>query len=241
MSEPSVAPEHAAPPAYTPLSGGAVTALVLALLLAIPAMAGVWWLEVLPLLVVLLSWSAISGGRRRGRGLAIVAGALALTVGAWSYVSVRVTVAKLETDFDVLMTALDKGDRKELEGWIVKDAPADSLDRWVRDFATARGRAGPYAARVIVAPGIGGPIVSMLMPPSSVVDAVDAARPPLGFGRALWFQAVCQKQRLWVAGLLLPDGTDPSEADAKAAAGDLEGGGHVRFRDLRFYVESAPE
>ncbi len=241
MPEPSIAPEHAAPPAYAPLSGGAVTALVLALLLAIPAMAGVWWLEALPLLVVLLSWSAISGGRRRGRGLAIVAGALALTVGAWSYVSVRATVAKLEADFDVLMTAIDKGDRKQLEGWLVKDAPADTVDRWVSGFATARARVGAYASRTVVAPGIGGPVVSMLMPPSAVVDAVDPARPPLGFGRALWFQAACQKERLWVAGLLLPEGTDTSDADAKAAVGDLDGGGHVRFRDVRFYVEATPE
>ena len=81
---------YAAPPAYRPMSAGAVTAFVLAIVLTIPAYAiGLWWTEVLPLLVAALSWGGMSSGARRGTGLAITASLNAFGVGALGCISHR--------------------------------------------------------------------------------------------------------------------------------------------------------
>lgn len=238
MPEPSAAPEHAAPPAYRPLSAGAVTALVLAILLAIPALLGVWWLEAVPLLLVVLAWSGISSGRRRGRGVAVFAGVLAVAVGATSYFAMKAYVAQLETDFDRLLTALEKDDRQELAKWVVKDAEVDpTVTRWVASYAATRARGGAYASRTIVRPGFLGPLGGLFSVPEGIVDATDATRAVPGVLRAVWFEAAFPNARVWVAGVMFPDDAEVSESDASAALEGMSDGGHFRFRDVRFFVQ----
>jgi hypothetical protein len=239
VTEPSVAPEHAAPPAYQPLSGGAVTALVLALLFAIPALIGVWWLEVVPLVIVALVWSGVSSGRRRGKVVAIVAAAVAVTVGAWAYVAARAITAEFESKFDQLMTALEQGDRKELATWVVEGPDRDAIvERCLSTYGGLRGRFGPYASRAKVQPSLWGPALGAVSVPEGVVDAVDPSRAVPGLLRAVWFEAAFPKARVWVAGMLFGDGAEVDEKDMKASMEAMKAGGHIRFRDLRFFVEA---
>ncbi len=238
MTAPSIAPEHDAPPAYRPLSGGAVTALVLALLLAIPAMIGVWWLEAIPLLLVLLSWSGVSSGRRRGKVVAIIAAAIAVTVGGWAYVTARAISAEFETHFDRLMTALEQGDRKELASWVVEGPERDAtVDRCLAAYAGLRGRFGAYASRTKLQPSMWGPLHAAVSTPDDIVDAVDPARAVPGTLRAVWFEAGFSKARVFVAGMLFGDDAEVKEQDLNASMDGMKTGGHVRFRDLRFFVE----
>lgn len=240
MTAPSIAPEHDAPPAYRPLSGGAVTALVLALLLAIPAMIGVWWLEAIPLVLVLLSWSGISSGRRRGKAVAVIAGLVAVTAGGWAYLTARAITAEFETQFDHLMTAFEKGDRKELSAWVVDGPDRDAtVDRCLAAYAGLRGRFGAYASRTKLQPSKWGPLHGAVSTPEGIVDAVDPARAVPGTLRAVWFEAAFSKARVFVAGLLIPDDAEVKEADINASMDGMKTGGHIRFRDLRFYVEKS--
>jgi len=238
VTAPSFAPEHDAPPAYRPLSGGAVTALVLALLLAIPAMIGVWWLEAIPVLIVLLSWSGFSSGRRRGKVLALVAGGIAVTVGGFAYAGSRAIATEIERQFDRLMTALEQGDRKELAEWVVEGPDRDAtVDRCLAAYAGLRGKFGTYASRTKLQPSPWGPFHGAMATPGGIVDAADPARAVPGPWRAVWFEAGFSKAKVFVAGLLFAEGAEVQEHDLDASMAGMKTGGHVRFRDLRFYVE----
>ena len=68
---------HAAPPPYVPMSGGAVTALVLAVVLLVGSLIGPPWCEAMALAIAALSLPAIRRGKRRGKGVAIAAIVLA--------------------------------------------------------------------------------------------------------------------------------------------------------------------
>lgn len=242
MTAPSMAPEHDSPPAYRPLSGGAVTALVLALLLAIPAMIGVWWLEAIPVLIVLLSWSGFSSGRRRGKGLALVAGGIAVTVGGFAYASTRAIATEFERQFDRLMTALEQGDRKELTEWIVAGPEREAtVDKCLAAYAGLRGRFGAYASRTKVLPSPWGPLHGALAAPDGVVDAVDAARAVPSSWRAIWFEAGFSKAKVFVAGIMFADDAEVKEQELDASMAGMKGGEQLRFRfrDLRFFVEKA--
>lgn len=237
MTAPSHAPAHDAPPAYRPLSGGAVTALVLAVLLAIPAMIGVWWLEAIPLAIVALCWSGVSSGRRRGKAVAIIAAVLSITAGAWAYLTARAIAAEFEAQFDKLMVALEKGDRQELTTWVVEGPDRDAtVDRCLAAYAGLRGRFGAYASRTKLQPSPWGPVHGAISTPDDLVDAVDPARAVPGTLRAIWFEAAFSKARVFVAGLLFADDADVKEQDLNASMDGMKAGGHIRFRDLRFYV-----
>ena len=54
--------------------------------------------------------------------------------------------------------------------------------------------------------------------------------------RAIWFEAAFSKARVFVAGLLFADDADVKEQDLNASMDGMKAGGHIRFRDLRFYV-----
>ena len=80
MTDRTTAPnyEHSGPPPYVPLSGGAVTALVLTFVAFFIGLVGPWWSEAVPLLIVVMCWGGISRGVRRGRVVAIIALVLAV-------------------------------------------------------------------------------------------------------------------------------------------------------------------
>src|SRR5438105_13125107 len=88
---------YAAPPAYRPMSAGAITALVLSIVLLLPALFGIWWVEIAPILIAALCWGGISGGRRRGAGLAIAASIVALLGGLAALAGHRMLADKVET------------------------------------------------------------------------------------------------------------------------------------------------
>lgn len=210
-------PAHDAPPAYRPMSGGAVTALVLAILLAFVAFAGFWWTEGLAILVAAFSWPAIAAGRRRGTGLAISAAVVALAVGFYAFSGHREMARNFESSFDGLMTALEKDDRAALRRWVAEGEDADAtVARWKSDYDRVRGDVGPYGGRVDLHATWVGAVAAIVRPPSvEVADAVDPAAALPDLLGALWFEAAFQRERLWVA-LEPPKGEDAPKAATEA-------------------------
>lgn len=244
MSDASSAPAYDAPPAYVPLSGGAITALVLALLLAIFALVGPWWLEALPLLIAALAWGAISRGERRGGAVAVIAAVIALVVGVLGYVTTEGLRKGAAATFSDLGTALDKGDRATLTTWVVddKDLVPDALvSKWVADWAKVREKHGAWSGRATVPFDWFGPFKALFLPPDDLEDAVDPSRPAPALGTAFWFRCGFSKGDIWVAGVIAADSpTDATkkaafEAQTDAAVKDLGTQSHPRVRDLRFF------
>ncbi|MCC7139878.1 MAG: hypothetical protein IT460_15755 [Planctomycetes bacterium] len=195
------APEHDAPPAYRPVSGGAVTALVLAIVLALAALSGFWWSEALALVVAALSWRSIASGRRRGAGIAITAAVIALAAGLYAFVAHRAIAATFEKSFDGLLTALAQDDRAALRPWAAKGEDADvAAQRWKKAYDRVAAEAGPYGGRVDVHATWVGALAAIFAPPgAAIVDVVNAESPPPDPLTAVWFEAAFQRERVWVA------------------------------------------
>lgn len=241
MNAEGYAPEHAAPPAYRPLSGGAVTALVLAIVPGLGAMFGLWWLEAVPLAIVLLSWPAISAGRRRGRGLAITAGIIAAVAGGLGFLIAHEGRKAFEAQFDGLVTALDKGDRAEIDRWVADGVDKDAVAKeWTAALAAAKAIAGPYAGRTIVESGWLGPVGAVFGVPDGVVDVVDPSRPVPILGTALWFQVAFQKETLWGACVIAKDAQSLGEAKDALAKKQQADATHVPCQAVRFFRKKAP-
>lgn len=243
LPDPTFSPAHDAPPAYRPLSGAAVTALVLAIVLLVPALVGLWWVEVLPLVLVLLAWGGISSGARRGRGVAIAAAVVALTGGACAYTGARALLEAFETSTDRLMTALEAGKPDEVAPFVAdpEQAPAVAAT-WIERYRAVRANAGAYAGRTTVANDLLGPLKGLFARPDDVEDLEDPTRPLPELGFAVWFQPAFPSARVFVAAVLVRPG-DPTQGDAVAdkMSADLKSAlsdsAQPRYWDLRFFRE----
>jgi hypothetical protein len=234
MDEPTRAPQHDAPPPWRPLSAGAVTALVLALLLAPVALLGPWWVEILPLVVGAGSWWAIADGRRRGRGIAIVACVIALVAGTASLLYLGQARDLIVVQFDGFLRALSRDDRAEVATWVIagEDAPA-AVARWRERLQAVEREAGPYGQRVEVDWGLWGPMVGLLAAPDGDLVEIGAPeggpRPALG---TLWVRAGFARERCWAAFELGRKGEPLGMDDVRGATP----GKPLPFvRDVRFF------
>lgn len=188
------------PPPYRPLSGGAVTALVLALLLALFAYAGVWWLMVLPVLVVALAWPGVSSGRRRGKVLLWITLALSVGLGGISYLNQRHAAEELDRALTPLMTAIDKDDRVTLEKWALESVPKPAaFDLWRSRLENARKEVGTWSGSLRIDPGWVGVSMGLFLLPGNVVEVEPVGPAPIDHFKAAWLRAPHAREDLWIA------------------------------------------
>jgi hypothetical protein len=234
MHDAARAPVHDAPPPLRPVSMGAVAALGLALVLAIPAFIGAWWLEILPLAVGAASWWAIADGRRRGRGVVILACVLAAVAGTTALLWLGGARRGFEGHLDLLLRALAKDDRAELSAWVLDgEDRAAAVARWRERMQAAEREAGAYGQRVEVAWGLWGPAIGLITPPDG--DLVEIGAPPGAEKPApgsYWVRAAFAREHLWAAIELGRKGSPLSLEDVKRAPP----GDRIPFlREVRFF------
>lgn len=239
----SSAPEHAAPPAYRPLSALAVTALVVALLLGVFAL-GLWWLAAPGLLLGVLAWTLLADGRKRGRGLALAAALLSLGIGVLSFMMSRAQAHAVERSLEPLVRAMaapgEAEARRELERWAGPAAGPDAPDRWRQRLAAAG--VGRTLARLEVGSVWLGPHASMIAIPRNVAEVPPLGAPePPAVAEAIWIRAHFESGAVWIA--LVPEGEakgvlEQTERLATLLAGLMEADGPaaaVRVRDVRVF------
>jgi hypothetical protein len=230
--------EHPGPPMRVPMSGLAITAFVLSLVIGLFSMSGVWIANVIPLLFVVFAWPGVSSGRRRGMGFAIAALVISLLAGLGSYLIGRAIIGVFEDSLGRFVAAVDKGDEAEARQWIVSGEDADTaLAHWKDRVEKVHEKFGKYEGHVTVGSGLLGPylgpLISMMMPPKDVKEIGTGDPPPaLGPGTAwFWTQAAYEKGKVWVA-IEIAQGDQESMKEA---------GSKVRmkmFRDVRFFAPS---
>lgn len=176
------------PPPYRPLSGGAVTALVVALLASIPAFIGLWWVMAVPLLVALLAWPGVSSGRRRGKGLLWISLLLSVGVGATAWWMQGDLAKRIDEGVSPLFVALDKDDRATLDAWTL-DSPdrAAAYDRWKQRLDAARKDVGPWSGSLRLDRGWTGLMMRLLIPPAGATEVEPVGPKPIDLAKALWF------------------------------------------------------
>ena len=223
---PSPTHDYPAPSAYRPLSGGAITALVLAILLAFFAIMGPWWFEVIPLAIAALAWGGISDGRRRGSGVAIAACVIALLAGVGAFFVVQRTAEGMQALSDKFMSGLDKDDRATLTPWVLKgEEPTATLDAWHARYAAVQAEFGAYSGSTVIRVGLWGPVIGLLQAPEDVTEIAPAPGAPVPRAptpaapapgspassagapgappeAAAWFEAVFARGRVFVAVVL---------------------------------------
>jgi hypothetical protein len=187
------------PPAYVPVSGWAVTALVLAIVLAIPALFGVYWPEALPLVLVILSWGSISSRRRRGMGLAIAAGVIALLAGGYGLFTAKLVAAVFQEKIQPLVEGARAGDEAFAGRWLVpgEDAAARAA-AWKQRFAAAEERMGKWGGKIEAGSFLAGPL-GVIAAPSGVVEVEPVGTGSVGLGEVVWFRAVADRGPIWIA------------------------------------------
>ena len=191
---------YAAPPAERPTSAGAIVALVLAIVLLLPAFMGVWWVELIPVLIAALSWSGISNGTRRGSGLAIAASIVAVLGGMGTFLLHRQMAKMFEQLLTPFADALAADDRATLEKWTVEGADASALaDKWKRRVDAAKQELGAYRGQLGFGDTWFGSFKDLVVPPSGLEEFEPKGESTLGPAGALWIRATFEKGQAWLA------------------------------------------
>ena len=190
---------YAAPPAYRPMSAGAITALVLSIVLLLPALFGIWWVEIAPILIAALCWGGISGGRRRGAGLAIAASIVALLGGLAALAGHRMLADKVETALTPFAEALVVDDRATLSKWATEGDLDTRADLWKRRMSAAKEEAGAFRHRVAVGSTWTGTFFGMIFAPGDVEEIEPKGEKWPGPGEALWIRAPFEREDIWLA------------------------------------------
>ena len=236
--------DYTAPPVYVPVSGWAVTALVLAIVLALPALSAVYWPEALPVVIVILAWGPIAARRRRGMGLAIAAGVIALLAGGVGFAFSRVISSAMQSMFEPLLRGAEAGDAELAARWLTPDEDAAArAASWKARMAAARDRVGKWNGDIEVGSFWTGPLMGMIAQPSGIEEVPPAGEGSVGLGDAMWMRAPSERGMLWVAIQGDPkgrDGTGLTEMvkglDKRAKEDDKGRPTPKIVHDLRFFV-----
>lgn len=189
----------AAPPAWKPLSVLCVVSLVLALLGVLPALLGLWWSQGVALIAAVLGFATTRPVSRRGKGLAIAAGVIAVVTGAGSFMLHRRWEMEIEEHLDGLVNALDRGDRAKAATWTADPATADaSVARWVERTAAVQATLGRYKGRLVVGNVFWGFAAAVVRPPD-LTEVEPRGAGDLGQGQALWARAEFERGTAWFA------------------------------------------
>jgi hypothetical protein len=198
----AAAPAHdayPAPPAWRPLSTMAVLSLVLALLLAIVAFMGIWWVEVLPIVLGVAALGATGPTKKRGKGLAIAGIVVAAGVGALAFATHRGYELAVERHLNDLVGALDRGDAARVETYAAEPAKGgERIAAWVRRVAALRERLGTYSGEITVGNVFYG-FAAALRPPKDVEEVGPRGEYVVEVGRALWARVKFERGEAWFA------------------------------------------
>lgn len=205
---PSPPQAHPGPPTgWRPLSGLAVTSFVLSLLFGLLALFGLWFSEVIPLGLGVLTLRTVRISERRGRLLAIWAVIIAICFGSCGYA----VHANLRGQFghmaESLLSALSAEGGAEvmdegLRPWIYKqslDEDAELLSKIRARYGEVEEALGPYQERI----DLGTPLLGftpLFMAPRNVVEFGTGERPPeWKFGTVVWVRAQFERGTAHVA------------------------------------------
>jgi hypothetical protein len=235
------APADYMPPTYRPLSALTVIALVLAIVFLVGAVLGFWWVEVLPVVLCVAAWGAISKGRRRGGGLAIAASVIAILGGLAGFgcaQAVRTGARSMAAPF---VQALHDDDRATLERWASEepDHPfSQRADLWKQRLDAGRARVGPWTKETEIAGSIWVPYrFAFPFAPPDMEEMGPHEGAAAGTRMSIWLRAPGERGDLWI-GAELPDNVDRKELDSlgKDAAKDKERKPLHLVRDVRVFV-----
>ncbi len=192
--------EYSGPPAYVPVSGTAVTALVLSIVLFFVALFGPWWCEIVPILLVMLSWGALARRTRRGKAVAIIALVLALLGGGFAYYTQKTISTLFGEQLAPVVVALEKGDRAEIAKWLPEGPDRDAkIDRWVARAKAAREAEGAFKGELHIPFNLWGFMGGLIAKPDVREEFEPRGEVPPRTGSTFWFRAPCAKGDVYVA------------------------------------------
>jgi hypothetical protein len=187
------------PPAYVPVSGWAISALVLSIVLGLPALFAVYWPEALPLVIVILAWGSISSRKRRGGGIAIAAGVIALLAGGYGFFTARVIEQVFQEGLDPLLRGAQAGDRAVAERWLAPGEDAGArAEAWKKRFEAAERVTGKWTGKIEAGTFWAGPL-GVLAAPTGVEEVEPKGEGSVGLLEVAWFRAIAEKGPIWFA------------------------------------------
>lgn len=239
---PVPSPQHPAPAqTYRPLSGLAVTAFILSLVLFFVAMYGLWIVELIPLGLGILTLVTVKPGAKRGRVLAVWAIVIAIGAGSCTYLmhsSARSAVGKMSTSLLSALSAKgieDADAEKVLAPWFHKPVLEKHPDR-IKDvrarYALVEAELGAYQGEVDLGSVYRGAMTFMLPPDG--VEEIGSGDDPTGLRAVVWVKAVFEKGPAIMAIVLKGGGQDDI-----FALGELRDSEAPIVGDLRFYRPKA--
>ncbi len=215
-----------------PMSGAAITAFVLSLVIGLFSLVGVWWANAVPLAVAALAWPGISKGRRRGGGFAIAAALISVLAGIGVYALWHEVSGMMARSFGHTLAVVDQGDEAEVRKRISSDEDADAvLLRLKERVEKVHASFGRYAGETSIPMGWFGPIWTLIFPPGDVEEVGGEGEiPSLGQGKHawFWFQAKFERATLWVA-------FEIGRGEAEASDEPKEEFRFGPIRDVRFF------
>jgi hypothetical protein len=238
---PVTPPPQGAPPGWRPLSGLALTAFIVSLLLGTAAFfSGAWWLAAVAALLAVAGILRAVPARFRGRGFAITGLVISLTFGSCAYLA--------QATFRATATRLSTGVMRVLNADVAEDVRTERLRDWLHPTAIDAGaietlrarwadlvsKMGPYTGEVEAGSTLGGHISILVGPQDgALVESDDSSRglPDMATsaGKIFWTRATFEKGVVHVAVFLEGEvGKDLSAALSREEAAVL--------RDVRFYI-----
>lgn len=202
MTDRTIAPgyEHSGPPAYVPLSGGAVTALVLSIVAFFIGFIGPFWIEAVPLLIVLMCWGGISRGVRRGKVVAILAIVFSIVGGGVCYLFQKAASTVMGDAFSPVISGLEKGDRAIVDRWAGAGPERDArVDRWTARAKAAWTAEGAFKGSLEVPFLKWGLAAGLVAQPSYQEEFAPKGDRPPALGATFWFRAPCANGDVYVA------------------------------------------
>jgi len=193
--------EYSGPPAYVPVSGLSVTALVLAIVLFFVAIIGPWWCEILPVLLVILAWGSLARRKRRGKPVAIIALVLALAAGGYAYSAQKAISTVVGEQVAPVVVALGKGDRAEVSKWLAEGA-ADRearIDRWLARAKAAQAAEGDFQGELLIPFNLWGFMAGLMAKPDVREEFEPKGDASPVVGATFWFRAACARGNVYVA------------------------------------------
>jgi hypothetical protein len=192
------------------MSAMAVLSLVLAILLGLVAFIGLWWVEVLPIVLGVAALGATGPTKKRGKGLAVAGIVVAAGIGAACFAVHRGLELLVERHLEGLVGALDRGDAEQVKRYASEPAKGDDrISTWVRRVAAARERLGPYDKQITVGNVFLG-IAAATALPKDVEEVEPRGARALDVGEALWARVKFERGTAWLAFGF----GDPKEASA---------------------------
>ena len=239
-------PPQGAPPGWRPLSGLALTAFIVSLLLGTASFfSGAWWLAGVAALLAIAGLMRAAPARFRGRGFAIAGLVISLGCGSCAYFT--------QKQFSGMATRLAGGVMRVLDADVAEDVRTERLRDWLHPTAIDAGqmdilrtrwadlesKMGPYTGEVEAGSTFGGHMGILIGPQDASLvqsDDPERGRPDMATsaGKIMWTRAAFEKGIVHVALFFQKElGAEMSEDMAREETPVL--------KDVRFYIPKADE